>query len=432
MNETQIVFKYCPKRTESFLDTRPRISQNSSRKIRIFSFDQTKRVQSKQTTQFFLEGVKEILPQSAGKTLTKPGSSILKSRPGTASNKGKIRSFGKSVDRFKAKVQIPEEQKVAFFGPVVRKITAPIVIKGNTLQLKHQTEENSGEKESHTVEDYLISKEIGKGAYAVVRLAVHRFTKKQFAVKIYDKASFTELNRLKNAYREIHVLQQLSHPNIISMHCFFDCQHYLYLILELISGPSLSDFTKRHQDRKLSDQDSCRIFFQLIQAVSYIHSKNISHRDIKFDNILLDSHLKVRLIDFGFSTLMPPKAKKKLFCGTPSYMAPEIVRREEYEGPPADIWACGVVLFGMVCGYFPFKAQTDKECYKKILTGVVYIPNFVSKGPRELIEKMIVNDPDKRITAQQVLQCEWFRDMGVGNLDDISGDDTFNEMVGNR
>ena len=424
LNETQIVFKYVPKRTESFLDSRSRISQNSNRKIRIFSFDQTRRVQPKPTTQFLTDLAKEShTPMSASKVKinTLNCTSI---RPLTASNKAKSRLIGKSVDKFK--VKICEEHKNVGFGPVVKKITAPICIKGSTLKIKQP--EVIEEKVSNTIDDYLIGKDLGKGAYAVVREALHKASKKQFAVKIYDKATFTELNRLKNAYKEIHILQQLSHPHIVSLHSFYDCQSFLYLILDHIPGPSLSDYCKRHQDRKLSDQEACRIFFQLMQAVNYIHSKNVSHRDIKFDNILLDSHLKVRLIDFGFATLMPPKAKKKIFCGTPSYMAPEIVNREDYEGQPADMWACGVVLYGMLCGYFPFKAQNDKECYKKILSGVIYIPNFVSRGPRELIEQLIVPDPDKRASASQVLQCEWFQDMGV-----LAGvpapDDTISEMV---
>mmetsp|Transcript_12366 Transcript_12366/g.6147 ORF Transcript_12366/g.6147 Transcript_12366/m.6147 type:complete len:107 (+) Transcript_12366:68-388(+) len=104
-----------------------------------------------------------------------------------------------------------------------------------------------------------------------------------------------------------------------------------------------------------------------MSAVSYCHSKNVTHRDIKLENILMDEAHCIKLIDFGFSTRMPNDKKMRIFCGTPSYMAPEIVSKREYCGPPADIWACGVLLFAMLCGTFPYKGPNDRELYRKII-----------------------------------------------------------------
>ncbi len=101
----------------------------------------------------------------------------------------------------------------------------------------------------------------------------------------------------------------------------------------------------------------------------YLHSQGIAHRDIKLENVLLDADLNIKLIDFGFSTQQTSPKKAKLFCGTPSYMAPEIVSRIEYLGQPADIWAAGVLLFCLLNGYFPFKGQTDAELYRRIQRG---------------------------------------------------------------
>ena len=114
------------------------------------------------------------------------------------------------------------------------------------------------------------------------------------------------------------------------------------------------------QGRRLDERESKRIFSQLVKGVCYCHTKNIVHRDIKLENILLDEKLNVKLIDFGFSIIKMPSKKLNIFCGTPSYMAPEIVSKSQYSGPEADIWALGIVLFLMLCGYFPFKGKTLK------------------------------------------------------------------------
>ena len=188
-----------------------------------------------------------------------------------------------------------------------------------------------------------------------------------------------------------------------------ETDEYLYLVVELITGCSLHDYLKRRPDRRLDEAEACRIFTQLMQALDYCHSQDVTHRDIKLENILLDHQNNVKLIDFGFSTNFPATQKVKIFCGTPSYMAPEIVARIEYLGPPVDVWACGVLLYGMLCGYFPFKSQTDKECYKKIMAGLVHIPNFVAEAPRKLMERMFVMEADRRITAAMVLKDGWVK-----------------------
>jgi MAP/microtubule affinity-regulating kinase len=262
----------------------------------------------------------------------------------------------------------------------------------------------------------MLGKEIGKGAYAVVRYAIHKASNRKVAIKIYDKTKFQDSSRLRNAHREIQILNKLNHSNILKMYEAIETDEFLYLILELINGLSLNDYVKKHSERRLPESDACRIFYQIILALEYCHANDVSHRDIKFDNVLLDHCNNVKIIDFGFSTWMPKDQRTKTFCGTPSYMAPEIILKSEYLGPPVDIWACGVVLFGMLCGYFPFKSHSDKECYKKILSGLVYIPSFVSSEPKELIEKILVHDPEQRLTAKEILTNPWFKKLGNLNL----------------
>jgi tRNA A-37 threonylcarbamoyl transferase component Bud32 len=401
-------FRFTPRRTESFADSRVQPKEAPFSRNRVFSFSQSKRIHiQRKQNQNDLNSTKDSV--NCTQTTKANSSAISKktSRPLTAQNNQKTRKS--EGDKFKFTLNIPEEQKQTIFGPVVKKIYTPVNIRTPFNLINSECQ--STERNRIGMNKYCIGKDIGKGAYAVVKSITNKQTNEKFALKIYDKLKFTESSRLRNAFREIEILSSLSHRNIIKLHEHHDSAESLYLILDLIQGPSLSDHSKRYFERRLPEKEACSIFYQLMQAVSYCHSQSVSHRDIKYDNILLDETSTVKLIDFGFSTRT--QSPSKVFCGTPSYMAPEIIQKVEYFGPPVDIWACGVVLFGLLCGYFPFKSQNDKDCYRKIIAGLVYIPNFVSKGPRELLEKMLRTNPDARITAQEVLKSQWFLDMQV-------------------
>ena len=127
------------------------------------------------------------------------------------------------------------------------------------------------------------------------------------------------------------------------------------MVLEYVAGGSTHGFLKSKPNRRMSEDDARGIYRQLINALQYLHSKCIAHRDIKLENVMLDERRNVKLIDFGFSTCIPNEQKIKMFCGTPSYMAPEIIRKIEFCGPPTDIYASGVLLFAFFCGQFPFR-----------------------------------------------------------------------------
>lgn len=398
---SQLFVKSKPRRTESFLDARPRVSQGSTRAVRVFTFHNSKRIQSNHTKTIDLNSTALHIT----KQLLNIPQTCRSSRPNTAANKNSNKTrlaSAKSIERYKH--TLIEEQKQHFFGPMVKKLYTPLNYKGTTATSRYVPEATT---ENASIINYLIGKDLGKGAYAVVKYGIHKPTNRKVAIKIYDKSKFLEPNRFKNAQREIQILQKLSHPHIMKLYESIETDEFLYLILELITGCSLHEYLKRRPDRRLEEADACRIFRQLTEALEYCHANDITHRDVKLENILLDQRNNVKLIDFGFSTSFPVGQKVKIFCGTPSYMAPEIVSRIEYVGPPVDIWASGVVLFGMLCGYFPFKSQTDKECYKKILTGAVHVPGFVAQGPKEVLDKIFVIDPVGRITATALLNEEW-------------------------
>jgi len=141
--------------------------------------------------------------------------------------------------------------------------------------------------------------------------------------------------------------------------------------------------------------------------VNYCHSKNIVHRDLKLENILLDESRNIKIIDFGFSIAIPYDKKLSIFCGTPSYMAPEIVDKKDYFGPPVDVWALGIVLYVMACGVFPFKGNDDKELYKNIMNCQLEVIGVLSEKLKKLLKKILKFDPLERVTSEEILYDEW-------------------------
>lgn len=258
--------------------------------------------------------------------------------------------------------------------------------------------------------DFIIGNTIGTGAYGVVKYGVNKHTEQKVAIKIYEKSKLNDLTRLKSVQNEIKILQKLDHPNIVKLYDKIDTPKYLYIILEFVSGHSLSTSIKKKNSRRLEEFEAHKYFHELLQALDYCHGKGIVHRDVKLENTLVDNvYKRVKLIDFGFATCFGNEKKVKLFCGTPSYMAPEIVGRKEYAGPPVDIWAAGVLLFVLLTGNFPFRGSSDKDLYKSILKGHVVYPEYISNNAKGLISKMLALDPNRRPRASELLKDPWFR-----------------------
>jgi serine/threonine protein kinase len=203
-------------------------------------------------------------------------------------------------------------------------------------------------------------------------------------------------------------MERLRHPNIVIFHDALDTPKQIHIIMDFVGGGSLHHFLKKRPGRRLDDQVAKRLIFQVAQGIKYLHDKHIVHRDIKLENLLLDESNTVKIIDFGFSTIVPPGKKLKIFCGTPSYMAPEIVARKEYAGFCADIWAVGVLLYALLCGSFPFRGQNDRDLYRKIVRGVFNVPEVVTDGARNVLSRVLTPDMSRRPTIDDVLGDQWF------------------------
>jgi len=204
----------------------------------------------------------------------------------------------------------------------------------------------------------------------------------------------------------------MKHPNIARLYETIDTEKYVILVMEYVGGGSLHSYLKSKAERRLDEQEVKRVFKQVLEAIKYCHSRCITHRDIKLENVLLDDQCNIKLIDFGFSTCIPNDKKIKIFCGTPSYMGPEIVNKTEYAGPPADIWALGVLLFTIMSGCFPYRGATDKELYKRINRADYILPsevyNSVSAEGLSVLRRIFNIEPEKRPTAREILHDEWF------------------------
>jgi len=268
---------------------------------------------------------------------------------------------------------------------------------------------NKDNKISH----YEIGKVIGKGAYATVKICKNKITQEKFAMKIYEKKILNDNIKKKCILREIEILKKLNHPNIVKLYDTIISDKNILLIQELVNGISLRDFySKEIRNQRNISQNKLKIlsliFKQIFSAFDYIHKKNIFHRDIKLENILLTKNYEIKIIDFGFGLYNPRNYLQKFFCGTPNYMAPEIIMKKEYDCQKADMWSLGILLYKLFCADFPFKGKDEKDLYRHIIKGKYKIKEYVPDLIKIIIDKILRPKPYQRINCDQILQSHWF------------------------
>ncbi|MCQ2817622.1 MAG: serine/threonine-protein kinase [archaeon] len=260
------------------------------------------------------------------------------------------------------------------------------------------------------LEDYIIGNEIGKGSYAVVKLAYHKINGIKVAIKIYDKKEFTDSNNISAVKQEIEVMKSLKHENIVKLYESINTQQYIYVMMELATGISLFEYLKSKKDQRINEKECKELFSQIVKGINHCHLKNISHRDIKLENIILtDNCTKVKIIDFGFGIKSPITTIHKFFCGTPSYMPPEIVQKKGYSAQYADIWSLGILLYTLLYGTFPFKSNYETDLYEMIISGKFECNDTVSDNANKLIKRILKINPKQRPSAAEILSDEWFQ-----------------------
>jgi serine/threonine protein kinase len=254
---------------------------------------------------------------------------------------------------------------------------------------------------------YMVGKVVGVGSYGKVRAAWHRLTGSKVAIKTYDKSKLKDPAHWKRVHSEIKIMEQVSHPRIARMYEAVETPKRMHLIMECLDGGNLCSYVKAK--RRLSEDESRRIFFQILQSIDHLHMLGVTHRDIKLENVLFANANDIKLIDFGFSTVCQPGKRLKVFCGTPSYMAPEIVRRTEYEGKPVDMWSLGILLYALLCGCFPFRAKSYPDLYRRIARGTFAIPEELSASVKDLLTQLLTVDVAQRINASAAMRHSWLQ-----------------------
>ncbi|KAF3429135.1 hypothetical protein E2986_03004 [Frieseomelitta varia] len=253
---------------------------------------------------------------------------------------------------------------------------------------------------------YDLEETLGRGHFAVVKLARHVFTGEKVAVKVIDKSKLDEVSRA-HLFQEVRCMKLVQHPNVVRLYEVIDTQTKLYLILELGDGGDLYDYIMRH-DSGLSEEVARTYFRQIVRAISYCHRLHVVHRDLKPENVVFFEKLgTVKLTDFGFSNRFCPGQKLETSCGSLAYSAPEILLGDSYDAPAVDVWSLGVILYMLVCGQAPFQEANDSETLTMIMDCKYSIPPHVSEGCKRLIARMLVREPEGRATLEEIAADPW-------------------------
>ena len=254
--------------------------------------------------------------------------------------------------------------------------------------------------------EYNVLKKLGEGTFGVVVLAIHKITNEKVAIKILEKEKIidkTDMNRIK---KEIEILKQLRHNNIVHLYNVIETSTHIYLIMEYINGVELFDYIIKK--RRIDELESCKLYQQIISGIEYLGKLNIVHRDIKPENLLIDKNKRIKIVDFGLSNNYQKNELLSTACGSPFYAAPEMVRGEKYSGIKIDIWSSGIVLYAMLCGFLPFEDKDNDKLYKKIIEGVFDIPSFLSEDAIDLISHILNVNPKKRYNINDIKKHIWF------------------------
>lgn len=289
---------------------------------------------------------------------------------------------------------------------------------------------------------YELGRTLGEGTFAKVKYAKNKETGEAVAIKIIDKERVILRHKMVHQIkREISTMKLIKHPNVVHLREVLASKQKVYIVLEYIDGGEL--FDKIVNVGRLGEDEARKYFQQLVHAVDYCHSRGVYHRDLKPENLLLDSKGDLKVSDFGLSALSQQRREDGLLhttCGTPNYVAPEVINEKGYDGASADIWSCGIVLFVLLAGYLPFDELNIVSLYKKIEEADFTIPPWFTEGAKNIITRILDPNPRTRMTMSEVLADEWFRvgdtavkcsceDINVDDVDAVFGSGEENHVV---
>ncbi|XP_057525124.1 CBL-interacting serine/threonine-protein kinase 25-like [Amaranthus tricolor] len=262
---------------------------------------------------------------------------------------------------------------------------------------------------------YELEKLLGEGNFGKVYKAKNLTTLEIVAIKMINKDEVKKHGMIEQVKKEIQVMSHVKHPNIIELKEVMATKTKIYLVLEYVGGGDL--YTKIVENGKFDENLARKIFQQLIIALDFCHYHGVCHRDLKLENVLMDSNGEdLKICDFGLATFLGGHEQNYDFedvllytaCGAIAYMAPEIIRGDRYDGKKCDIWSCGVILYTLLVGYPPFQDESRTRMLWKIRVGKFDFPLGFSKEVEDLIKKILVPNPSERIVMLDIMQHPWF------------------------
>jgi len=303
----------------------------------------------------------------------------------------------------------PRTKKNSATGKIKVRIEFPNGTAAAPKTEKPATHAPPKKEKKNFVEVYDFGDELGRGGFSIVKRAIKKETGEVFAVKIIEKNQSEE--ELALLQREIDIMQTLDHKNIIALDDVYNEKDTIYLVMELVQGGEL--FDQIVSRGTYSEADAAHIVRQILEAVEYMHENGIAHRDLKPENLLCsgDENNTIKVTDFGLSKNFS-SASLKTSCGTPDYVAPEVLRGQAYDNS-VDIWSIGVITYILLCGFPPFYGHTDQQIFEKILKVEYDFPSpdwdNISKEAKEFVSQILVHDSSKRPTASQSLDKDWIK-----------------------
>ena len=255
----------------------------------------------------------------------------------------------------------------------------------------------------YSLENYTFLKTIGEGTFGKVKLALHKLTQEKVAIKILEKKKINSKKDLERIEKEIKYMKILNHPNIVKIYEIIEDENNFYIVMEYVPGGELFNYIVKN--KRLTENEASFFYSQIIHIIQEIHKHKICHRDLKPENLLLTQNKTIKIIDFGLSNeyidyLMTP-------CGSPCYASPEVIKGMKYSGLGIDLWASGIILFSMLCGYLPFDDKNNDVLFKKILKCKIEFPKnnnvIISENAKDLILKILQLELAKRITLDEIL-----------------------------
>ncbi|KAL4439129.1 hypothetical protein ABPG74_008904 [Tetrahymena malaccensis] len=285
-------------------------------------------------------------------------------------------------------------------------------------QQKHQlslsnSPTNRDSQQIKQIGNYILSKTIGRGTFGKVKLGIHNLTNEKVAIKILEKRMIQGDQDMLSVQSEISILKSVYHPNISQLYQIIETNDCLYLVLEYAQNGELFDFIVRK--RRLTEQETCLVFAQMLNALEYLHDLGVSHRDLKPENLLFDYKYELKLVDFGLSKICQ-EVDQQLYtcCGSPCYASPETISSQPYVGRYVDLWSCGIILFAMLCGYLPFDDDNQASLFAKIISCEYYIPTDISPEASYLIRGLLKKDPIQRLSIQEIKNSAFYQNYMQG------------------